>query len=81
MDVPLFGSDNSYGGKKQESTLKEQLTLLQIDSNWTFDSKFLIAISLIFILVALLLCAQQVFKTVECQSRPNIRKLFSDLNS
>ena len=53
MDVPLFGSDNSYGGKKQESTLKEQLTLLQIDSNWTFDSNFLIAISLIFILVAL----------------------------
>ena len=62
MDVPLFGSDNTVMvGKKQESTLKEQLTLLQIDSNWTFDSKFLIAISLIFILVALLLCAQQVF--------------------
>ena len=81
MDVPLFGSDNSYGGKKQESTLKEQLTLLQIDSNWTFDSNFLIAISLIFILVALLLRAQQVFKTVECQSRPNIKKLSSDLNS
>ena len=79
--MPLFGSDNSYGGKKQESTLKEQLTLLQIDSNWTFDSNFLIAISLIFILVALLLCAQQVSKTVECQSRPNIKKLSSDLNS
>ena len=79
--MPLFGSDNSYGGKKQESTLKEQLTLLQIDSNWTFDSNFLIAISLIFILVALLSCAQQVFKPVEYQSRPNIKKLFNDLNS
>ena len=69
------------GKNRKALTLKEQLTLLQIDSNWTFDSKFLIAISLIFILVALLLCAQQVFKPVEYQSRPNIKKLFSDLNS